>query len=144
MDWLYTALTASGCSTLVGAVLYWLVSSKLEKDSEERRDMKTKIDYLENEKFAKLEKNQSELKKTIDDHVANDKSQAILNELKNIAGSSEKMYGKIEAMSRDVTQLLVSDGKQDEKIESVGRYVAGVDKSFREHKMNHPGGKGNG
>lgn len=140
MSFLYGA-TGGG---VVGILLYWLVSRQMEKDSEERRDMKSKIDYLENEKFAKLEKNQAGLQKTIEDHIDNDKSQAILNELKNIAGSSEKMYAEIKVMSRDVTQLLVNDGKQDERIESVNRYVAGVDKSFREHKMDHPGGKGNG
>ena len=45
-------------------------------------------------------------------------------------------------MSGEVKQLLVSDGKRSEKLDSLDRYIKGVDASLREHKQQyHPGAK---
>jgi len=137
---LFKLLTGiGGLSGVAALVICWmayrLITSEKEartKETEERKNLKEKVDIFEKERFARLEKK-------VEDHVSADKADVILNELKNISGTQNSQNAIITAMSGEVRQLLVNDGKQGEKLDSLDRYIKGVDASLREHKNNHPG-----
>ena len=73
----------------------------------------------------------------LDAHIREDRSQAILNELKNISGTLASQSAMTTAMSGEIKKLLVSDAAQGGKLESLDRYIKGVDEDLREHKRNH-------
>ena len=73
----------------------------------------------------------------LDAHIREDRSQAILNELKNITAAQASQNALTAAMSGEIKKLLVSDAEQRGKLESLDRYIKGVDDDLREHKRNH-------
>ena len=70
-------------------------------------------------------------------HIRDDRSQAILTELKNIGDAVNSQSAQITAMSGEIKKLLISDAAQGGKLESLDRYIKGVDEDLREHKRNH-------
>lgn len=142
MDSLYQALL----SLLGGGMSGWIIVShqkRLDKrDEEERKQAYEELEKMRDQRQTTLEHTIHELAKKIDDHVREDKAEVILNQLKNISGAQASQNAIITGMSGEVKQLLVADGKRSEKLDSLDRYIKGVDASLREHKQQyHPGAK---
>ena len=134
MDSLYNTLV----SLLGGGLSGWIIAShqkRLDRRDEEERRKATEAEISE------IKASLKELSKSLKAHADADKADVILNELKNISGEQSTQSAMITNISGEVKQLLVADGVRKEKIDSLERYIKGVDTSLREHKRNHPGGK---
>ena len=118
------------------------------RDDEERQKANDELEKMREQRrrateteISEIKASLNELKKNLKEHAAADKADVILNELKNISGEQTSQSAMITNISGEVKQLLVADGVRKEKIDSLERYIKGVDTSLREHKRNHPGGK---
>ena len=148
MDSLYNTLV----SLLGGGLSGWIIASHQKRldrrDEEERRKANDEIERMREERrrateteISEIKASLNELSKSLKAHADKDKADVILNELKNISGEQSTQSAMITNISGEVKQLLVADGVRKEKIDSLERYIKGVDTSLREHKRNHPGGK---
>lgn len=146
MDSLYNTLV----SLLGGGLSGWIIASHQKRldrrDEEERRKADNELEKMreqrrkstENE-IREVKKDIQDLKDNLEDHTQKDKAEVILNELKNISSMQNEQRALITGMSSEVKQLLISDSRRGEKMDSLERYIKGVDSSLREHKLNHPG-----
>ncbi len=148
MDSLYNTLV----SLLGGGLSGWIIASHQKRldrrDEEERRKANDEIERMREERrrateteISEIKASLNELSKSLKAHADKDKADVILNELKNISGEQSTQSAMMTNISGEVKQLLVADGVRKEKIDSLERYIKGVDTSLREHKRNHPGGK---
>ena len=148
MDSLYNTLV----SLLGGGLSGWIIASHQKRldrrDEEERRKANDELEQMREQRRKATEAEISEIKASLqslrtslDQHAEKDNSDVILNELKNISGMQNEQRALITGMSGEVKQLLISDSRRGEKVDSLERYIKGVDTSLREHKRNHPGGK---
>ena len=148
MDSLYNTLV----SLLGGGLSGWIIASHQKRldrrDEEERRKANDEIERMREERrrateteISEIKASLNELSKSLKAHADKDKADVILNELKNISGEQSTLSAMVTNISGEVKQLLVADGVRKEKIDSLERYIKGVDTSLREHKRNHPGGK---
>ena len=96
-----------------------------------------KNDDLMERQTAEFRHQLREIGARLDAHIREDRSQAILNELKNITAAQASQNALTAAMSGEIKKLLVSDAEQRGKLESLDRYIKGVDDDLREHKRNH-------
>ena len=148
MDSLYNTLV----SLLGGGLSGWIIASHQKRldrrDDEERQKANDELEKMREQRrrateteISEIKASLNELKKNLKEHADADKADVILNELKNISGEQTSQSAMITNISGEVKQLLVADGVRKEKIDSLERYIKGVDTSLREHKRNHPGGK---
>ena len=148
MDSLYNTLV----SLLGGGLSGWIIASHQKRldrrDEEERRKANDEIERMREERrrateteISEIKASLNELSKSLKAHADKDKADVILNELKNISGEQSTQSAMMTNISGEVKQLLVADGVRKEKIDSLERYIKGVDTSLREHQRNHPGGK---
>ena len=148
MDSLYNTLV----SLLGGGLSGWIIASHQKRldrrDDEERQKANDELEKMREQRrrateteISEIKASLNELKKNLKEHADADKADVILNELKNISGEQTSQSAMITNISGEVKQLLVADGVRKEKIDSLDRYIKGVDTSLREHKRNHPGGK---
>ena len=141
MDSLYNTLV----SLLGGGLSGWIIVSHQKRldrrDEEERKLAYEELEKMRDQRQTALEQTLRELAKKIEDHVREDKSEVILNQLKNISGAQASQSAIITGMSGEVKQLLVSDVKQSGKLDSLDRYIKGVDASLREHRQMYHGVK---
>ena len=132
MDSLYNTLV----SLLGGGLSGWIIASHQKRldrrDEEERRK-------ANDAEIGEIKASLQSLRTSLDQHAEKDNSDVILNELKNISGMQNEQRALITGMSSEVKQLLISDSRRGEKMDSLERYIKGVDSSLREHKLNHPG-----
>lgn len=146
MDSLYNTLV----SLLGGGLSGWIIASHQKRldrrDEEERRKANDELEKMREQRRKATEAEISEIKASLqslrtslDQHAEKDNSDVILNELKNISGMQNEQRALITGMSGEVKQLLISDSRRGEKVDSLERYIQGVDNSLREHKLNHPG-----
>ncbi len=146
MDSLYNTLV----SLLGGGLSGWIIASHQKRldrrDEEERRKANDELEKMREQRRKATEVEISEIKASLqslrtslDQHAEKDNSDVILNELKNISGMQNEQRALITGMSGEVKQLLISDSRRGEKVDSLERYIKGVDSSLREHKLNHPG-----
>ncbi len=146
MDSLYNTLV----SLLGGGLSGWIIASHQKRldrrDEEERRKANDELEKMREQRRKATEAEISEIKASLqslrtslDQHAEKDNSDVILNELKNISGMQNEQRALITGMSSEVKQLLISDSRRGEKMDSLERYIKGVDSSLREHKLNHPG-----
>lgn len=146
MDSLYNTLV----SLLGGGLSGWIIASHQKRldrrDEEERRKANDELEKMREQRRKATEAEISEIKTSLqslrtslDQHAEKDNSDVILNELKNISGMQNEQRALITGMSGEVKQLLISDSRRGEKVDSLERYIKGVDSSLREHKLNHPG-----
>ena len=146
MDSLYNTLV----SLLGGGLSGWIIASHQKRldrrDEEERRKANDELEKMREQRREATEAEISEIKASLqslrtslDQHAEKDNSDVILNELKNISGMQNEQRALITGMSGEVKQLLISDSRRGEKVDSLERYIKGVDSSLREHKLNHPG-----
>lgn len=146
MDSLYNTLV----SLLGGGLSGWIIASHQKRldrrDEEERRKANDELEKMREQRREATEAEISEIKASLqslrtslDQHAEKDNSDVILNELKNISGMQNEQRALITGMSSEVKQLLISDSRRGEKMDSLERYIKGVDSSLREHKLNHPG-----
>ena len=146
MDSLYNTLV----SLLGGGLSGWIIASHQKRldrrDEEERRKANDELEKMREQRREATEAEISEIKASLqslrtslDQHAEKDNSDVILNELKNISGMQNEQRALITGMSSEVKQLLISDSRRGEKMDSLERYINGVDSSLREHKLNHPG-----
>ena len=146
MDSLYNTLV----SLLGGGLSGWIIASHQKRldrrDEEERRKANDALEKMREQRRNATEVEISEIKASLqslrtslDQHAEKDNSDVILNELKNISGMQNEQRALITGMSGEVKQLLISDSRRGEKVDSLERYIKGVDSSLREHKLNHPG-----
>lgn len=146
MDSLYNTLV----SLLGGGLSGWIIASHQKRldrrDEEERRKANDELEKMREQRRKATEAEISEIKASLqslrtslDQHAEKDNSDVILNELKNISGMQNEQRALITGMSGEVKQLLISDSRRGEKVDSLERYIKGVDSSLREHKLNHPG-----
>ena len=121
------------------------VKQLLISDSRRGEKMDSLERYINGEapetEISEIKASLNELSKSLKAHADADKADVILNELKNISGEQNTQSAMMTNISGEVKQLLVADGVRKEKIDSLERYIVGVDTSLREHKRNHPGGK---
>ena len=146
MDSLYNTLV----SLLGGGLSGWIIASHQKRldrrDEEERRKADGELEKMREQRREATEAEISEIKAglqslraSLDQHAEKDNSDVILNELKNISGMQNEQRALITGMSGEVKQLLISDSRRGEKVESLERYIQGVDDSLREHQRNQPG-----
>lgn len=146
MDSLYNTLV----SLLGGGLSGWIIASHQKRldrrDEEERRKANDELEKMREQRrkateaeIGEIKASLQSLRTSLDQHAEKDNSDVILNELKNISGMQNEQRALITGMSSEVKQLLISDSRRGEKMDSLERYIKGVDSSLREHKLNHPG-----
>lgn len=140
-DTLYTALVSGGSSTLSAVLTCYIYSKLKQREEEERKKTEKELDELREKRMIKIEDNVDALDKKLDKHEADDKSREILNELKHISGQQAEQSSNIRQMSGKIETLLINDSSKTATLDSVTRYIKGVDDSLKEHKLNHPGEK---
>ena len=124
---LFKVLTVSGgLSGIAGLIMCWLVYKQFAaekaaraQETEERKNLTRKLDELETEKFA-------ELKKTVSEHIAKDRSQEILSELKHLSGSVARMIDRME-------RIAGSSAEQKAKIENHETYLENLNTIITGH-----------
>ena len=137
-----------GLLSVICGYSYWTRLNKRVEDGEKE------VKNLKDENIAKLEKK-------VDDHIKDDKSQTILNEIKNIGASFSALEEDLKNHTReDKTQQVLTElkgvtgtvnrindnvdamgketARQGEAIKANAKYIENVDKSFQNHKgENH-------
>ena len=148
MDSLYNTLV----SLLGGGLSGWIIASHQKRldrrDEEERQRANDEIERMREERRRATETEISDIKAALNElsnglkaHAEADKADVILNELRNISGEQSRQSAMVTNISGEIKRLLVADGVRRGQIDSLERYINGVDTSLREHKRNHPGGK---
>ena len=80
------------------------------------------------------EKRLGKLESTLDEHIRQDKSQAILTEIKNI-------HGNLERMSSQVARALESNAAQTQAISNNTNYINNLREDMNTHVRIFHGGK---
>ena len=122
--------------------LRWIIASHQKRldrrDEEERRKANDELEKMREQRrkateaeISEIKASLKELSKSLKAHADADKADVILNELKNISGEQSTQSAMITNISGEVKQLLVADGVRKEKIDSLERYIKGVDTSLR-------------
>ena len=119
METLYSALLGAGVPSIACIVLCWLVWRQLTADSNARKRLEEKVTTLETEKFSRLEQR-------VEDHIKADRSQQILNELKNLKDSAEKTLNLTIAARED-------NAAQAADIKNLKNYLSNLRDDLREH-----------
>ena len=119
METLYSALLGAGVPSIACIILCWLVWRQLNADSSARKRLEEKVTTLETEKFSRLEQR-------VEDHIKADRSQQILNELKNLKDSAEKTLNLTIAARED-------NAAQAADINNLKNYIGNLRDDLREH-----------
>lgn len=119
MDTLYSALIGAGVPSIACIILCWLVWRQLTADSSARKRLEEKVTTLETEKFSRLEQR-------VEDHIKADRSQQILNELKNLKDSAEKTLNLTIAARED-------NAAQAADIKNLKNYLSNLRDDLRDH-----------
>jgi len=96
MEILYNVLTVSGgLSGVAGLIMCWVVYRQFaaerrarEEEADQRKKLAGKLETLELEKFARLEKQ-------VTDHLRADKSLELLTEMRHVNGNLEKLTAQV-------------------------------------------------
>lgn len=141
---LYNTLIATGASSTLALLLIMLYRRADKRDEEERSktiaalEAERKRGETERQRrMEKIEASVESLAREMRDHARGDRSDAILNELKNISSGQLSQAASLTAVKDKVESLLVADAAQKAQLDSLDRYIKGVDASLREHKLNH-------
>lgn len=126
MEWLYAVISASGGSVLTGLIITYLLKRQLESDAQERRDLKYKLETLETQKMQAIEKLIANTEKNLAEHIAEDKSQQILTEIKNMSASISKL-------SDMTSRALEINAQQQAQLKAHDLYLANIDGAQKEH-----------
>ena len=119
METLYSALLGAGVPSIACIILCWLVWRQLTADSSARKRLEEKVTTLETEKFSRLERR-------VEDHINADRSQQILNELKNLKDSAEKTLNLTIAARED-------NAAQAADIKNLKNYLGNLRDDLRDH-----------
>ena len=99
------ALSAAGGGGVVGALVLSLYKHSLKQEQEqreadrrERAALSEKLERLENEKFAALQKK-------VDDHLEADKPGEVALQFRHLNGTLTKLTDKLDKVAEDVTAL---------------------------------------
>lgn len=135
MDLLFNVLTVSGgLSGVAGLIMCWVVYRQFAadrqcraKEEEQRRQLAHKLEALETEKIASLQKR-------VDEHIEKDKSQELLTEMRHINGNLEKL-------SAQVGRALEANARQSSEIENNRQFIENLREDLHQHvSLCHRGG----
>lgn len=130
MDGLYQSLLG----LLGGGLSGWIVTQhqkRLDKrDEDERKTRESELAAAREKQWTDMQNTVQELKKIIRQHINDDQSLVIFNELKNIGGNIEKLLSQQQA-------LLVSDEQQRQQIITLFNNASELKDELRECKREH-------
>lgn len=107
----------------VGYLVLAMYKNAIQKEQEQREDERRqrdellrRVDRLETEKIAKLEKK-------VEDHLAADNPAAVGVKLEGLTGTLEKVGDKLDRLSNDVSGLAMAQNRDHEFIQSTYRSI---------------------
>ena len=108
MHSLYSALAGAGLPSIACIILCWLVWRQLTSDSAARKRLEEKVNTLETEKIKRIESR-------LDGHIAGDKSQELLTEMKHVNGNLESLMAQVSrALETNAAQAVdIANNKQN-------------------------------
>ena len=126
MDSLYQSLLG----LLGGGLSGWIVTQhqrRLDKrDEEERRTRESELAAAREMQWQDMKQNVQSLKDKIDQHIKEDKSQALLTEMKHVNGNLEKL-------TMQVSRALETNAGQSKDIENNKQYISNVREDLQTH-----------
>lgn len=130
IDSLYTALTAGGSSALSSLLTCFMMRHLFKRDEEQKKRTEQELQKIKNEQWLKLKEDVEKLDGKIDDHIAGDKTDVIMNELKNISGNITKLLDQQQT-------LLTSDSEQRSQIVTLFKNLKEQKDDLKECQKEH-------
>jgi len=130
IDSLYTALTAGGSSALSSLLTCFMMRHLFKRDEEQKKRTEQELQKIKDEQWLKLKEDVEKLDGKIDDHIAGDKTDVIMNELKNISGNITKLLDQQQT-------LLTSDSEQRSQIITLFKNLKEQKDDLKECQKEH-------
>lgn len=127
---LYTALTAGGSSALASLLTCYMMRHLLKRDEEMKKKTEEELSKAKEKQWTLLEKDVKELEKKLNDHITNDKTPVIMNELKTISGNIQKVLDQQNI-------LIQSDAEQKAQIITLFKGLKEQKNDLKECQKEH-------
>lgn len=132
IDTLYTALTATGSSTLSAVLTCFIMHHLLKRDEEQKRKTEQELLKIKEDQWQKLQSDVRNLGDRLNTHISGDQTGVIMNELKNISGNITKLLDQQQL-------LLTSDSEQRSQIVTLFKGLREQKEELKSCQKEHKG-----